>query len=176
MFSAFRRPSLQAHHPPSTSSHTASSSGSASVADSSSSGVRSPLGNQSNSGWESDVVLHQPLRASAKAVRWNGGQPSSSNPTKLRGIVAVASSGSGYATDAGAVTHHARSRTLSNVQKTTSNASGSSYSTDELPGALDRLLRISNKAFAFAGTVPVLAPISVFFQTLVRISLATSRR
>ncbi|KAG8873691.1 hypothetical protein FRB98_008844 [Tulasnella sp. 332] len=186
MFSAFRssRPP-HVHHPASNSSHTASSSGSASVADSSSSGIRSPLSSQggnstaNTSGWESDVVLHpRTSSSSSKAVRWNA----SNGKLKMTAAVGVSGSNSnGYSTDAGPVTH-SRSRTYSNtmpvpIQRppmpaiqssgmSVPTSNGSAYSGDELQGALDRLLRISSRAFAFAGTVPIFAPISTFFQTL----------
>ncbi|KAG8991029.1 hypothetical protein FRB94_012887, partial [Tulasnella sp. JGI-2019a] len=178
MFSAFRRPA-HVHHPASSSSHTASSSGSASVADSSSSGVRSPLsgGSTANtSGWESDVVV---VPRTSKSVRWNG------QSSKLKMSAAQSQAGgnsNGYSTDAGPVTH-SRSRTYSNnampipIQRppmapppssgmSVPTSTSSAYSGDELQGALDRLLRISSRAFAFAGTVPIFAPISTFFQTM----------
>ncbi|KAG8899280.1 hypothetical protein FRB99_006830 [Tulasnella sp. 403] len=160
MFTAFRR-QPHIHHPHSSSSHTGSSaSGSVISGDSSSQGgsvFRSADGYDSdalrNNGWESDT---------RKSVRWN---PSS----KLAGR--MVSSSSGYATDGPQrESGHSRSRTYSSSRSKLSSSSSSHVPgqapVDEFQTTVDRLLRICSKPFAITGTIPLFAPISLFFQTM----------
>ncbi|KAG8913038.1 hypothetical protein FRC01_004768 [Tulasnella sp. 417] len=189
MFSAFRRPSY-IHHPQSSSSHTGSSASGSVISSADGSrlvGIRSPdtsIGYESDapahhhppptsrhipsssvgsqqSGWESDT---------RKAVRWNP----VSRLTSKQVVVA-----SGYASETPAarasVEHErptGRSRTYSNSSRGKMSSAGGSQSGhgvagsgDDFQMAVDRLLRLNARTFAITGTVPLFAPITLFFQT-----------